>query len=46
MDTLLELAIGVLGFAGGIVLFRLFKPKSIAKENQSLWNQPRKKLRN
>jgi hypothetical protein len=34
MDTLLELAIGVLGFAGGIVLFRLFKPKSIAKENQ------------
>lgn len=36
MDTILELAVGILGFAGAIVAFRLLKPKSVAKENQAV----------
>lgn len=34
MDTLLEIVVGILGFGGAVVLFRLLKPKDITKQNQ------------
>lgn len=36
MDTLIELAVAIISGGLGVVLFRLLKPKNVAKENQAV----------
>lgn len=36
MDTIIEIAVGILGFGGAVMLFRLLKPKSVAKQNEAV----------